>query len=91
MQIRLSEEQELSSSNSVPDTFKATGLRRTTISVGVIASHTATGLWFIVSYGTYFEVVGIPKPFESSIIGTGMGFVGVCIDLVLTRKIFGHR
>lgn len=92
MQTGIAEEQELASSTSVLDMFKGTNLRRTIISVGVVVSHAATGLWFILSYGTYFfQAAGIPKPFEASIIGTVMGFIGVCVGMVLTQKVFGRR
>lgn len=92
MQAGIAEEQELAPSTSVLDMFRGTNLRRTIISVGAVVSHAATGLWFILSYGTYFfQAAGIPKPFEASIIGTVMGFIGVCIGMVLTQKVFGRR
>lgn len=92
MERGISEEQELASSSSVLDMFKGTNIRRTIISVGVVVSHAATGLWFILSFGTFFfQAAGIKKPFEASILGTVMGLIGVLVGLVLTQKAFGRR
>ena len=92
MQRGIAEEQELASAASALEIFRQTNLRRTIISVGIIVCHASSGVWFIISYGTFFfQAAGIPKPFEASILGTVMGLAGVLVGLFLTQKIFGRR
>lgn len=92
MQRGIAEEQELASSASVLDMFRGTNLRRTAISVGAVVCHAATGLWFILSFGTYFfQAAGLNKPFVASILGTVLGFAGALVGMFLTLKVFGRR
>ena len=92
MQRGITEEQELASSTSALDMFRGTDLQRTIICVGAVVAHAATGLWFILSFGTFFfQSAGLDKPFVASILGTVLGFTGALIGLFLTQKIFGRR
>lgn len=92
MQRGIEEEKELATSASFWDMFKDTDLRRTLLCVGAIVSHAASGVWFIISYGTFFyEMAGIKKPFQTSILSTMMGFIGVLVGMFLMQKIFGRR
>jgi sugar porter (SP) family MFS transporter len=92
MQRGIEEEKELASSAAILDMFKATDLRRTLLCVGAIVSHAASGIWFIISYGTFFfQMAGIKKPFQTSILSTMMGFIGVLVGMFLMQKVFGRR
>lgn len=72
--------------------FKGTDLRRTLLCVGAIVSHAASGIWFIISYGTFFfQMAGIKKPFQTSILSTMMGFIGVLVGMFFMQKVFGRR
>jgi sugar porter (SP) family MFS transporter len=92
MQRGIEEEKELASSAAILDMFKAMDLRRTLLCVGAIVSHAASGIWFIISYGTFFfQMAGIKKPFQTSILSTMMGFIGVLVGMFLMQKVFGRR
>jgi MFS family permease len=92
MQRGIEEEKELTSSASLLDMFKGTDLRRTLLCVGAIVSHAASGIWFTISYGTFFfRMAGIKKPFQTSILSTMMGFVDVLFGMFLMQKVFGRR
>ncbi|KAJ5624987.1 hypothetical protein N7510_001296 [Penicillium lagena] len=92
MKQAITEEVELVSYISILEMFKGTNLRRTAIAVGVVVSHAATGLWFILSFGTYFfQAAGLDKPFEASVLGNVLGLIGALIGLILTQKVFGRR
>lgn len=66
-------------------------LQWTILCVGVIVSYAASGIWFIINYGTFFfQLAGISKPFQSSILSTMMGFISVLIGMFLTQKVFGR-
>ncbi|EHY55066.1 hypothetical protein HRR83_005679 [Exophiala dermatitidis] len=92
MQRGIEEEKELASSASVFDIFKGTDLRRTIICFGTILSHAGAGLWLIIGYGTFFfQIAGIDKPFQASIISTCGSFAGVLVGLYFTTKVIGRR
>lgn len=92
MQRGIEEEKELSSSASLKDMFKGADLRRTLLCVLAIASHAASGIWFIISYGTFFfQMANIANPFQASILSTLMGFIGVLCGMFLMQKAFGRR
>jgi len=92
MQRGIEEEKELSSSASIKDMFKGADLRRTLLCVLAIASHAASGIWFIISYGTFFfQMADIANPFQASILSTVMGFIGVLCGMFLMQKAFGRR
>jgi sugar porter (SP) family MFS transporter len=92
MQRGIEEEKELSSSASIKDIFKGADLRRTLLCVLAIGSHAASGIWFIISYGTFFfQMADIANPFQASILSTVMGFIGVLCGMFLMQKVFGRR
>jgi Sugar (and other) transporter len=91
MQRGIEEEKELASSAAILDMFKGTDLRRTLLCVGAIVSHAASGIWFIISYRTFFfQMAGIKKPFQTSILSIMMGFIGVLVGMFLMQKVFGR-
>jgi hypothetical protein len=58
----------------------------------VIASQTASGVWFLIAYSTYFlTIAGITKAFEYSIMNTCLGFVGVNIGMYAIQHWVGRR
>ncbi|OAA61662.1 General substrate transporter [Niveomyces insectorum RCEF 264] len=92
MQRGIAEERALASSASFLDMFRGTNLRRTVISAGAVVTHAATGLWFILSFGTYFfQAAGLNKPFLASVLGTVTGLGGAIVGLFLTHRLFGRR
>ncbi|KAL2838557.1 hypothetical protein BJY01DRAFT_258022 [Aspergillus pseudoustus] len=74
------------------DMFRGVDLRRTLLCYGMIACQTASGIWFIIGYQTYFFAVsGITRAFEYSIMSTCFGFVGVNIGMYAIRNWVGRR
>lgn len=54
-----------------------TDLRRTLLCYGMIGCQTASGIWFIIAYQTYFmTVAGVKDPFGFSIMNTCISFIG---------------
>ncbi|KAL6241888.1 hypothetical protein RBB50_011133 [Rhinocladiella similis] len=92
MQRGIEQEKELASTTSVLDIFRGTDLRRTILSAGAIASHAASGVWFTISYGTFFyQMAGIKNPFQTTIIQNCMGLFGALCGMFLMHKVFGRR
>ena len=58
----------------------------------MIGCQTASGVWFLIAYQTYFfTIAGITKSFEFSIMNTVIGFVGVNVGMYSIRHVFGRR
>ncbi|KAN0089090.1 general substrate transporter [Hyaloscypha variabilis] len=71
---------------------KGADLRRTLLCYGMIGCQTASGVWFLIAYQTYFfTIAGIIKSFEFSIMNTVIGFVGVNVGMYFIRYVFGRR
>ena len=74
------------------DMFRGTDLRRTLLCYGMIACQTASGIWFLIAYQTYFFIQGgVTKGFEYSIMTTCMGFLGVNLGMYAMRHLVGRR
>ncbi|OAL34555.1 hypothetical protein AYO20_06185 [Fonsecaea nubica] len=92
MQRGIEQEKELASSASVLDMFKGTDRRRTILAAGAIASHAASGVWFTISYSTFFyQMAGIDKPFQATILQNCLGLIGAMCGMFLMHKVFGRR
>ncbi|OCT46105.1 putative sugar transporter [Cladophialophora carrionii] len=92
MQRGIEQEKEMASSTSVFDMFKGTDRRRTILAAGAIASHAASGIWFTISYSTFFyQMAGIEKPFQATIMQNCLGLVGALCGMFLMHKVFGRR
>ncbi|KAE9365031.1 general substrate transporter [Stipitochalara longipes BDJ] len=86
------EEMKLAKSIGFLDMFRGADLRRTLLCYGMIGCQTASGVWFLIAYQTYFfTIAGITKSFEFSIMNTVIGFVGVNVGMYSIRHIFGRR
>jgi hypothetical protein len=67
-------------------------LRRTLLCYGMIACQTASGVWFLIAYTTYFfTIAGITKAFQYSILQTCVGFIGVNIGMFAMKTLVGRR
>lgn len=67
-------------------------LRRTILCYCMIGCQTASGVWFLIGYQTYFfTVCGITKAFQYSIMNTCFGFLGVNVGMYAIRELFGRR
>ncbi|KAJ5759214.1 hypothetical protein N7520_006370 [Penicillium odoratum] len=74
------------------DMFRGVDLRRTILCYCMIGCQTASGVWFLIGYQTYFfTVCGITKAFQFSIMNTCFGFLGVNFGLYAIRELFGRR
>ncbi|KAJ5984128.1 hypothetical protein N7481_006227, partial [Penicillium waksmanii] len=74
------------------DMFRGVELRRTILCYCMIGCQTASGVWFLIGYQTYFfTVCGIAKAFEFSIMNTCFGFLGVNIGMYAIREWLGRR
>lgn len=75
-------------------TALGTDLRRTLLCFSIIACQTGSGIWFIISYGTYFLIVSgltVAEAFKYSIMATCLGFVGVNMGMYLMKRHLGRR
>jgi sugar porter (SP) family MFS transporter len=87
--IRL--EKELTSHSSLRDLVRGSDLRRTLLAIGAACAHQASGILFLVGYGTYFlQISGIPQPFLYT-VGIQAVSVGGAILGVVAQKFFGRR
>ncbi|KAL1622949.1 hypothetical protein SLS56_008557 [Neofusicoccum ribis] len=71
-----------------------TDLRRTLLCYGMIACQTASGIWFLISYATYFMIVGgltVDEAFKFSVMNTCIGFIGVNCGMFAMRHLVGRR
>lgn len=72
--------------------YPGADLRRTILCYSMIACQTASGVWFLIGYQTYFYTVsGIAKAFEYSVMNTCFGFLGVNIGMYAIREWLGRR
>ncbi|KAJ5302938.1 hypothetical protein N7476_009737 [Penicillium atrosanguineum] len=77
---------------SALDMFRGVDLRRTILCYCMIGCQTASGVWFLIGYQTYFfTVCGITKAFEFSIMNTCFGFLGVNVGMYAIRELLGRR
>ncbi|GAA6036180.1 hypothetical protein JCM8097_006819 [Rhodosporidiobolus ruineniae] len=82
-------EQEARKGAAFTDIFKGTDLRRTLLCCGAVTLHAASGINFLVGYGTVFFQIAQPgsDAFRNSIILSVCGFVGACMAPFLARYI----
>ena len=86
------EERSIAQSADWIDMFRGSDLRRTLLCYGVIACQTASGVWFLIGYQTYFLLLGgVTKSFEYSIMTTCLGFIGVNVGMYAIRHVLGRR
>ncbi|KAJ5216188.1 uncharacterized protein N7498_002595 [Penicillium cinerascens] len=86
------EEKREQGSVSALDMFRGVDLRRTILCYCMIGCQTASGVWFLIGYQTYFfTVAGITKAFEFSIMNTCFGFLGVNVGMYAIRELLGRR
>ncbi|KAH6638432.1 general substrate transporter [Boeremia exigua] len=86
------EETRLAKTTSFMDMFRGNDLRRTLLSYGMIASQTASGVWFFIGYQTYFfSIAGITKAFEYSIMNACIGWFGVHCGIYAMKRWVGRR
>ncbi|KAF2206063.1 putative transporter [Delitschia confertaspora ATCC 74209] len=86
------EEKRLAKNKPLIDMFRGHDLRRTLLCYGVIACQTASGIWFTISYGTYFfAIAGITKAFEYSIMQTCFSFLGSIVGMYAIQHLVGRR
>lgn len=79
-------------SNAAHSMATGADLRRTMLCYCMIGCQTASGVWFLIGYQTYFfTVCGIAKAFEFSIMNTCFGFLGVNIGMYAIRNLLGRR
>lgn len=84
-------EKELTSGVTIRDLVRGSDLRRTLLTIGAAMSHQASGIYFLVAYGTYFlQVSRIPNPFEYTIAIQVLAVVGSFLGMILQRY-FGRR
>lgn len=69
-----------------------TDLRRTILCYCMTVSQSASGLWFLIGYNTYFySIIGVTKSFQYSIMNTCLGFAGVSVGMIATWYLLGRR
>ncbi|KAF2265208.1 general substrate transporter [Lojkania enalia] len=90
----IEEEKRLATTVGALDMFRGTDLRRTLLCFGMIACQTGSGVWFVISYGTYFLIVSglsVSDAFKYSIMATCLGFLGVNMGMYLMKRHLGRR
>lgn len=86
------EELRIAETVSFKDMFRGNDLRRTLLCYAMVASQTASGIWFVIGYGTYFlTLAGITKAFDYAIMNMCLGFFGVHCGILLMKKLMGRR
>ncbi|KZM25607.1 substrate-specific transmembrane transporter [Ascochyta rabiei] len=86
------EEQRIAKSTPFMDMFRGNDLRRTLLSYGMMASQTASGVWFFIGYQTYFfSIAGITNAFEYSIMNACIGWIGVHCGIYAMKRWVGRR
>jgi MFS family permease len=88
----VAEEKRVAQSTPLLDMFRGHDLRRTLLCYAVIASQSASGVWFFIGYQTYFlTLAGITKAFQYTIMNACVGFIGVHFGLFALKKLCGRR
>ncbi|KKY20280.1 putative general substrate transporter [Diplodia seriata] len=90
----IEEEKRLATTVGMLDMFRNSDLRRTLLCYGMIACQTASGVWFLISYATYFMIVGglgVDEAFKFSVMNTCLGFLGVNVGMFAMRHLVGRR
>ncbi|PSN70692.1 maltose permease MAL61 [Corynespora cassiicola Philippines] len=86
------EEQRIAKETSFKDMFRGHDLRRTLLCYGMIASQTASGVWFFIGYQTYFfTIAGITKAFEYSIMNACIAFFAIHCGIWAMKSFVGRR
>ncbi|KAK2770679.1 hypothetical protein FQN53_005390 [Emmonsiellopsis sp. PD_33] len=81
-----------SSVDSFLDMFRGTNLRRTLLCIAVTVSHSSSGIWLIIAYGTFFfQMAGINEAFQASVYAKLGGVVGVMVGLYFMNNLWGRR
>ncbi len=58
----------------------------------MIGCQSASGIWFLIAYQTYFLLQGgVTKAFEYTIMTSCIGFIGVNVGMFSMRHLFGRR
>jgi len=88
----LEEEKKNAKSVAWMDMFRGSDLRRTILCYGMIGCQSASGIWFLIAYQTYFLLQGgVTKAFEYTIMTSCIGFIGVNVGMFSMRHLFGRR
>jgi len=65
--------------------------RRTSLAVLVVLTQAASGAMYMLAYGTYFfEMAGVGKPFQNSVILTAVGVLAMLINMMIITR-YGRR
>ena len=84
------EERRVAKATPVMDMFRGHDLRRTLLCYGIIASQTASGVWFFIGYQTYFFTIArITKAFEYSVMSEIASASSLGSSKFLTLRSFG--
>ncbi|KXX77767.1 General alpha-glucoside permease [Madurella mycetomatis] len=90
----IEDDKKLARTTGALDMFRGSDLRRTMLCWAVSVMPTASGVWFLISYSTYFMIVSgvsVDDSFKFSIMKTCIGFIGVFLGMYLMRYVFGRR
>ena len=72
----------------MPSLSEGVDLRRTLLCYGMIGCQSASGIWFLIAYQTYFlQQGGVTKPFEYTIMTSCVGFIGVNVGMFAMRHL----
>ncbi|GAA5978610.1 hypothetical protein JCM11641_002787 [Rhodosporidiobolus odoratus] len=82
-------EKEAQAGATLMDIFRGTDLRRTLLACGTVTLHAASGINFLVGYGTVFFQIASPgsDAFRNTIILSVCGFIGACMAPFLARYV----
>jgi MFS family permease len=88
----IEEEKSLAKGVEFMDIFRGTDLRRTLLCIGTTVSHSASGVWLFIAYGTYFfQMAGLKDPFKASITVTSVTMAGTITGMYVMYKLLGRR
>ncbi|KAK4185157.1 general substrate transporter [Podospora australis] len=90
----IEEERKMAGGVTALDMFRGTNRRRTLLCFAVIIAQISSGVWFTISYSTYFFVVsglGVEEAFRFNILKSSVGIIGVQVGMYLMRYVVGRR
>ncbi|KAM7203025.1 General substrate transporter [Rhypophila sp. PSN 637] len=92
MQKGIEEEKTVAEGAAFWDMFRGSNLRRTIITLGVVVSHSSSGLWLFIAYSTYFfQQARIKDSFQMSVFFQLAAILGTAMGMYLMYKHMGRR
>jgi len=91
IEITIEKEKMLEKGNAIFNMFRGADRRRTFVAVGAVSVQAASGVMFMLAYGTYFfEMANVGNPFMNACILVAVGVVAILVNLGIMVR-YGRR